>query len=425
MAPIKDKNFLDFLGKPLIQHQIEFLMRNGLGEIIVVGGKHNLAELRNLCGKLSKKIVVVEQKNLEMGMRGAILAAKGLIKNEPVLIFSGNDVVEKSALELVIRAWRAGKAESFILAKTVSRYFPGGYLKVDKKNLISAIIEKPEPGKEPSNLVNLVVHIHTNPAKLFKYLEKFGEKNVDLYEDAMTAMIKDGAKMQAIPYSGFWQPIKYPWHVHNVFKFLFGLAKKTRAKSAKIAKNAIINGDVIIAEKAVIFDGAVINGPAYIGKNTIIATNALVRESHVGENCIIGFSTEVARSYLGSDVWTHTNYIGDSVIGNNVSFGSGAVTGNLRFDEQNIHVDIDGNRVDTQTNKFGLICGDNVRVGINTSLMPGIRIGGNSFVGAGIIVPENIPENSYVRASVELKISENKVKISKESREEMRERLKR
>lgn len=423
MAPIKDKNFLDFLGKPLIQHQLEFLMENGMKDIVVVGGKHNLSELRELCAKLSKKIVVVEQKNLEIGMRGAILAAKKLVGNEPIFIFSGNDVVDKMAMTSIMKAFKSKAAESYLLAKTVDKYFPGGYLKVDKKNIISAIIEKPAIGKEPSNLVNLVVHVHTNPAKLFKYLEKVKDDKSDQYEEMMTAMIHDGAKMMAVPYSGFWQPIKYPWHIVPVFKHLFSLAKKKIAKSAKIAKNAIINGDVIIDEKAVIFDGAVINGPAYIGPNTIVATNALVRESHVGKNCIIGFSTEVARSHLGNDVWTHTNYIGDSVIGNNVSFGSGTVTGNLRLDEGNIHVDIDGNRIDTQTNKFGLICGDNVRVGINTSLMPGVRVGSDSLIGAGIVIPENIPEGSFVRAKWKLKISPNKAKVQVSGREEMRKRL--
>lgn len=423
MAPIKDKNFLDFLGKPLIQHQLEFALGSGLKDIVVVGGKHNLAELKELCKKLSKTIQVVEQKNLEAGMRGAILACKSVVKNEPILIFSGNDVVDKLAFETIMKAYKKGGAESYILAKTVDKYFPGGYLKVDKKNLISAVIEKPGEGKEPSNLVNLVVHIHTNPAKLFKNLESIKKKNADLYEETLTSMIKAGVKMQAVPYSGFWHPIKFPWHIQNVFKYLFSQHKKRIAKTAKIAKNAIINGDVIIGENVKVFDGAVINGPAYIGDNSIVATNALVRESHVGKNCIIGFSTEIARSYLGDDVWTHTNYIGDSVIGNNVSFGSGAVTGNLRLDEKNIQVNVDGNRVDTQTNKFGLICGNHVRVGINSSIMPGIRIGENSFIGAGIVVPEDVPENSFVRGKWELKISPNTCDIKNSDRSEMKKKL--
>jgi len=423
MAPIKYKNFLNFLGKPLIEWQLEMLWKAGLKDIAVVGGKHNLEPIAALLKKLGKKVVLVEQKNLDMGMCGAVLAAKNFIGKDAVMVFSSNDVVEEKAFKVMLAAYKSGKASSYLIGKKVDKYFPGGYLKSDKNGFISEIVEKPEPGKEPSNLINLVVHIHEDSAKLIKHLEKVKSAKDDLYEVGLTNMIKEGVKMKAVPYDGFWQPIKFPWHVVPVFKYLFGLSKKTRAKSVKIAKNAIINGDVIIDEKAVIFDGAVINGPAYIGKNTIVATNALVRESHVGENCIIGFSTEIARSHLGHDVWTHTNYVGDSVIGNNVSFGSGTVTGNLRLDEGNIHVDYDGKKIDTQTNKFGLICGDNVRVGINTSLMPGIKIGNNSFVGAGIVVPENISDNSFVRAKWELKISKNEASLNQAGREEMRKKL--
>lgn len=423
MQPIRDKNFLDFLGKPLIQWQLEMLWKTGFKDVAIVGGKHNLEAIAELLKKIGKKVVLIEQKNLDMGMCGAVLAAKSFIGKDAVMVFSSNDVVEEKAFKVMLAAYKSGKADSYLIGKKVDKYFPGGYLKSDKKGFISEIVEKPQPGKEPSNLINLVVHIHSDCAKLIKHLEKVKSAKDDLYEVGLTNMIKDGVKMMAVPYDGFWQPLKFPWHVHNVFKYLFSISSKKRAKSAKIAKNAIINGDVIVAEKAVIFDGAVINGPAYIGENTIVATNALVRDSHVGKNCIIGFSTEVARSHLGHDVWTHTNYIGDSVIGNNVSFGSGTVTGNLRLDEGNICVDIDGNRVDTQMNKFGLICGDDVRVGINTSLMPGIRIGGGSFVGAGIVVPENIPEGSYVRAKWELKISKNEACLGNKGREEMRKRL--
>ena len=94
----------------------------------------------------------------------------------------------------------------------------------------------------------------------------------------------------------------------------------------------------------------------------------------------------MARSFWGDKVWTHSNYVGDSVIGNNVSFGAGSITGNLRLDEGEITVNLNGEKQRTGVNKLGLICGNNVRVGINTSLMPGLKVGAGSFIGAGIVV---------------------------------------
>jgi bifunctional UDP-N-acetylglucosamine pyrophosphorylase/glucosamine-1-phosphate N-acetyltransferase len=180
---------------------------------------------------------------------------------------------------------------------------------------------------------------------------------------------------------------------------------------------------VILGENVKILEGAIVNGPLYIGDNSIIANNALVRDSHIGANCVVGFSTEVARSFLGNDVWTHSNYVGDSVIGNNVSFGAGSITGNLRLDEKNICLDFDGKKIDCNENKFGLVTGDNIRVGINVSFMPGVKIGSGSFIGAGIVVAENIPPNSFVSGKCKLKISKNKVDVCTLCRDEIKKKL--
>lgn len=415
MQPVKDKNFLDFLGKPLIQHQIEALSRNGFDEIILMAGAHNLERMKALCEGLNADIEVVEQEDLDMGMCGAVMSAKNLLGDAPVLIFSSNDIVEDNAFVLMNEAVGSAAADSYILGKKVDSYFPGGYLEIDGDGFIQNIVEKPGAGNEPSDMVNLVVHYHKNASKLVEYLEKVSSSQDDLYEVALAAMMKDGVKFKAVKYDGFWQPIKFPWHVQKVFNFLFDNAEKGISSSAKISENAVINGDVIIADGVKIFDGAVVNGPVYIGENSVIATNVLVRDSHVGKDCVIGFSTELARSFLGNDVWTHSNYIGDSVIGNNVSFGAGSITGNLRLDEGNIG--------DSGQNKLGLITGDDIRVAVNTSFMPGVKLGSGTFVGAGIVISEDIPEKSFVRGSFELKISENKCEAKISNRENLKNKL--
>lgn len=449
MVPVADKNFLKFLGKPLILHQIDALKKAGFREILLVGGKHNLSKLRAAvrptfakasAGKQAhRNILVREQKDLELGMAGAVLTAKPWIKKDPFLLVSANDVVDPSVF--TVRAKQSGaKAPSrasgevsqfgFLLAKKVSSYFPGGYLKINSRGVISKIVEKPKPGREPSKLVNLVIHYHPQPEMLFSIIasecKRAKQSPDDCYEQALQILFNRGIPYRAMPYNGFWQPVKYPWHVLALMNYYLGnLAQffpkgRVGGQKAEVAKTAVIKGDVYLEEGVRVFDNAVIQGPAYIGHNTIIATNALVRQSHIGENCVIGFGSEVARSYVGDNVWTHTNYIGDSIIGNNVSFGAGTVTGNLRLDEKEIKVNVlktwagktEVTRVNSGLTKLGLITGDNIRVGINTSFMPGVKVGSNSFVGAGIVVSEDVPENSFVRGDWKLKVSENNEKIN-------------
>jgi len=425
MKPIEDKNFLNFLGKPLIEHQIDALIRNGFDDLIIVGGKHNLDKVHTFVERKGlKNVHITEQKDLDGGSCAAILSAKEFINEEPILLLSGNDIVEDSSYELIKTAKEKEDADVYVIAKVIESYFPGGYLEVDENNYMKSIVEKPEPGTEPSNLINLVIHLHNNGKKLIEFLENASSEKDDLYEVALLNMAKSDMKVKVVNYPGFWHAVKFPWHAIKVFEFLFKKAEKKIAASAKISKNAIINGDVIIGENVKIFDGAVVTGPCYIGDDSIIGTNALVRESHLGEKCVIGFGTEVARSFLCGNVWTHTNYIGDSLIGNDVSFGSGGVCANLRLDEKNIIVEIEGNKVDTKTNKFGAVIGNNVRVGVNTSIMPGIKIGSGSFIGAGLVVAQNIPDGSFVKAEMKLNISENREKADIESRNQNFQALK-
>lgn len=419
MQPVADKNFLKFLGVPLIARQLEALIRSSFDEILIMGGRHNLPALKNLIknlkktGKLKKaRITLRQQQDLDLGMAGAVISAANWIKADPFLVVSSNDVVGKEAFGYVKK--RIKKGEGLLVANKVSKYFPGGYLKISAKGIITKIVEKPSEGKEPSKFVNIVIHYHPFPKQLIEKLKKISSSCDDRYECALQALFDDKIVYRAVPFGGFWQPVKYPWHVITLMDhFLASSSDGARkGRGVEIAKNAVIEGSVILSDGVKVMENAVIKGPAYIGDNSIIATNALVRQSHIGANCVIGFGSEVARSYVGDNVWTHTNYIGDSVIGNDVSFGAGTVTGNLRLDEKNIQVGVNGGKMDCGSNKFGLVTGNHIRVGINASFMPGIKIGSNSFVGAGIVVAQDIPEGSYVAGRWELKIRPNKEKIT-------------
>ena len=96
----------------------------------------------------------------------------------------------------------------------------------------------------------------------------------------------------------------------------------------------------------------------------------------------------------------------------NVGLGAGAVTGNLRLDEKNVTVLIAEEKVDSGSNKLGLIAGNKVRVGINTSIMPGVKIGSGSFIGGGLAIAEDVPNNSFVRGKMKLKITANTAKVT-------------
>jgi UDP-N-acetylglucosamine diphosphorylase / glucose-1-phosphate thymidylyltransferase / UDP-N-acetylgalactosamine diphosphorylase / glucosamine-1-phosphate N-acetyltransferase / galactosamine-1-phosphate N-acetyltransferase len=52
--------------------------------------------------------------------------------------------------------------------------------------------------------------------------------------------------------------------------------------------------------------------------------------------------------------------------------------------------------IDTKRNKLGAIIGDNVKMGVLTSVMPGKIIGDGSWIDAGVVVHENIERKTHV-----------------------------
>lgn len=397
--PIQEKTLVRFLGKTVLQHQIETLLAAGLSDICVVGNDENIAAFRDVCQTIPKgDFTFAIQKDLDEGIRGGILAAEAVIDTDrPILVVCSNDMVEKSAYEITLAAAEKSKSSIYLVGKVVDNYFPGGYLSLagGHSRRITHIVEKPGAGNEPSDLVTILVHLFREPQTLLQALHQV--PNGDQYEETLQTLFDQGEVAEAVSYSGFWQPIKYPWHLLDVQDyFLQTLTTLTVDPSAKVSPQAVISGNVVVASGAKIMDFAVISGPAYIGKNTVVANHALVRGSIIEDDCVIGHTTEVARSTLQSHCWTHQNFVGDSIFDVNVSLGAGTRTANLRLDEQNIYSIIKQEKICSEKVKFGSIIGKNVRIGINSSLLPGVKIGGGSFLGAGGIYSEDIPEDRFV-----------------------------
>ena len=94
---------------------------------------------------------------------------------------------------------------------------------------------------------------------------------------------------------------------------------------------------------------------------------------------------------------SHLAYVGDSVIGSGCELGAGVITANLRFDGENVKVHVKRRLMDTGMQKFGAIIGDDVKVGVNVSILPGRKIGVGSWVWPGVVVADDIPSGRVVR----------------------------
>jgi len=105
--------------------------------------------------------------------------------------------------------------------------------------------------------------------------------------------------------------------------------------------------------------------------------------------------------------------------------GAGTVLANFKLNENNIFSEINRVRVDTGRMKLGAIVGKGVRIGINCSIMPGVKIGKNSTIGAAVLLNQDIADNKRVNHEpLKYVITENKKQVSENFRNQTIKKIK-
>ena len=152
--------------------------------------------------------------------------------------------------------------------------------------------------------------------------------------------------------------------------------------------------DVWIHKSVTVFPTAYIHGPCIIGAGTEVRQCAFIRGSAlVGENCVIGNSTELKNVIIFDNVQVpHYNYVGDSILGFKSHMGAGSVTSNVKSDKLPVVINNEGEKIETGRKKIGAMLGDFVEVGCNSVLNPGTIVGRNSNMYPTSCVRGVVPE---------------------------------
>ncbi len=142
---------------------------------------------------------------------------------------------------------------------------------------------------------------------------------------------------------------------------------------------------IAIHETATVEAGSVLKGPVVIGKNCFVGAHAYLRAGvYLVENTRVGPGCEIKCSLIGKNSSiAHFNFVGDSLIGNQVNMEAGAVIANHYNErtDKRIFVQIKGKPVDARREKLGAIVGDHARIGANAVLSPGTLLLPHSVVG--------------------------------------------
>jgi len=423
LAVNKPKPMFKVLGKPLIQYVIETLKEADLKEFIIVTG-HGSDQIKGYFedgGNLGVNIRYTHQKEA-LGTANALETAKNLVEDN-FFVLNADDIFEGSLIRDMVKLFKKTDAEIVLSCKPVEETWKWGIIKMKDEN-VTEIVEKPEKGQEPSNLAVIGAYIMTK--RIFDYYERIPVSDHQ-YEDAIQAFIKDKNVVKAVRYDGFFSAYKYPWDLFTINEYLMKkyIGERIIENEVTISEKAQIEGNVWIRRGTQILGGACVRGPCYIGSSSMIGNNSLIwNHSSIGDNCVVGFSSEIKNSLIGDNCWFHTNYIGDSIISDNCSFGAGTITANFRFDEKSVVLKINGRKIDSGREKLGVIMAEDCKAGVNSCLSPGVRVGPRSIVGPSVCLYGDLEPNKIMLIDKKSYVKrKNKIAVSSTKRRELMRKL--
>ncbi len=388
----RPKPLIPILGESLLCRHIRLGSRFYNPDEIVVIASYMIDRVKEHLARCEPRARIVDQGG-EKGTGHAIYEAMKNSNAEEFLIVYSDLFITHGVYEIMSRV----EAPS-ILAVRVDNPSEFGVLEI-QGGYLKRIIEKPPPGKEPSNLIFAgVIKLSHEHAPFFESLTVSPRGEFEATDALSEIALVQDVQVVVKPEGEKWLDVGRPWEVLDANKLALDEVS-TSIIDGEIHDSAVIEGPVIVEEGAYIAPHSLIRGPAYIGPNATVGPHAYVRPYTVmltGSKA--GHSTEVKASILMEHAKApHLNYIGDSIIGEHVNLGAGTITANLRFDHGVIKMTVKGRRISTGRKKLGAVIGGYAQTGINVSILPGVKIGSYALVYPGCIVTRDVERGGVVR----------------------------
>jgi UDP-N-acetylglucosamine diphosphorylase/glucosamine-1-phosphate N-acetyltransferase len=365
LAPLLDKSILDY--------QIDLLDRIGIKDIYVVVRRDEVQFLKD------RSVVPIIQAE-GYGTAAALKASRSYIKNETLIVYGDVVVDEMSIKELI------NQKEEFSLLTAVSSEPQNYGVVLEKDGNVEKIIEK---GEGKGDLINAGVYKMNE--KILEYIDEIRESpRGELELTDVINLLSKREKVKIVKVRDFWIDVGRPWDVMDVNKLI--LDRVNSKINGEVEEGARIKGKVVVEEGARIKSGSYIEGPVYIGRGVEVGPNSYIRPyTVIRESAKIGANVEVKGSIiLERTKIPHLSYIGDSIVCEEVNVGAGTITANLRLDEEEVKVTIRGKRVPSGRKKLGAFIGGYTKIGINVSIMPGVKIGAFSYIGPNLVVSRDL-----------------------------------
>jgi len=420
-AEIRCKAMIKVSNKPIAAYSVDILTELGFEKIVIVGSSF-IQEIKSYFRDY-KNVEVIEDKTPK-GTAFSLLSAEGIIGKKDFLALYGDTIIGKSDIEALIKSYEENKCDSALISKANGRNSDIICCDRDETGCLSGILGHAREGS------GYFCAGYAFTADIFEKLKynscRFTSTEVGMMspiegyiEMTLSDEISRGAKIKAVEAQDRVFDIDKPWQILEANAYInrercSALKRNELAegayidqtavingyvklgKNSFIGKNVIIDGNIIVGDNTHIINGALVQGNVVIGNDTSVRNACFVSGcSTIGDECIVSHAAELdgiifSRVYL----YHYMEFCG--IIGENTDLGAATVCGSLRFDDGTTMHNIKGRREFPGDYADSVFLGDYCRTGVNAILMPGVKVGVYSIVGAGVLLNRDLKNNTLL-----------------------------
>jgi mannose-1-phosphate guanylyltransferase/phosphomannomutase len=351
------KPMVPIVGKPCMEHILELLKEHGLEDVIVTVAFMPQA-IRSYFGNGDSLGMSIEYSVEEspLGTAGSVRLASDRL-DETFIVISGDALCDVDLTDL-IRSHRDRGAAVTIGLKSVDNPLEFGIVVTDDEGRIERFLEKPSWSQVFSDTINTGIYV-LEP-EVLRHVPTDGP--FDFSKELFPLLLEMGRPMYGYVFGDYWQDIG------NLDQFrqanFDALDERVRLNVPGIR----LRGNIWLGEGVEVDDLEAIEGPAFLGNYCRIAPDATV-----GPYSVLGSSvTLLERARTERSVVDAATHIGRS------ARVEGAVVGRSCDIRAHAHV------------QEGVAIGDEVTLGAQSAVLPGVRIYPYKEVETGAQIHESL-----------------------------------
>ncbi len=351
------KPMVPIVGKPCMEHILDLLRKHGFDEVLVTVAFLPQA-IRSYFGNgepLGMKIEYSVEES-PLGTAGSVGLAREKL-DEPFLVISGDALCDVDLTELV-EAHREKGADVTIGLKAVDNPLEFGIVVTDEAGRIERFLEKPSWGQVFSDTINTGIYV-LEP-EVLRHVPT--DRPYDFSKELFPLLLEMGRPLYGHVCEGYWQDIG------NLDQFRQANFDALDELVELEIPGIRLRGNVWIGEGVEVDDLDRIEAPAFIGNHCRIAPDATV-----GPYSVLSASVTLReRARTERSVIDSSTHIGRSAL------VEGAILGRSCDVRAHVHV------------QEGAAIGDEVVLGAQSVVMPGVRVYPYKEVETGAHIHESL-----------------------------------